>query len=396
MSPISALSAYRPCLSVFVVWHPSYNLGQPIARRVYSHLCRDVQAPTSRGIGVPVFFRSAAQSDAVSLPLDAPLDAAHHTAVIVLVDDNMINGNGWDGYVEKIWLATQASGTKHRLFPVRLSEHAFNLSKEIQECNYLRLNAKDDDSRMDELLVRLTHELCRQLLGKKRVADAATPGSTEASPLPVTLFLSHAKKDGEETAKKIRDYIQSTLPLKTFFDALDIAPGFSFKNEIDAGIERAALLVIQTDAYSSREWCQHEIMWAKKRQRPVVVVHAISQGEKRSFPYAGNVPTRRWDGSRTNDCECVVGDVLHQVLRFEYFRQHFETLRALYNFPKDVFATPCPPELLTGLYLCSGKSPPQLVVYPDPPLGAEELELLRQLAPNMTVTTPTLLVAEVA
>ncbi|MBK7585826.1 MAG: TIR domain-containing protein [Myxococcales bacterium] len=196
--------------------------------------------------------------------------------------------------------------------------------------------------------MRLTHELCRQLLGKKRVADASATDITEASPQPVTLFLSHAKRDGEETARSLRDYIQTTLPLKTFFDTLDIAPGFSFKNEIDAGIERSALLVIQTDAYSSREWCQHEIMWAKRRRRPVVVVHAISRGEKRSFPYAGNVPTRRWDPSRPDECERVVGDVLHEVLRFEYFRQHFETLRSLYDVPKDAHVTPCPPEAPHG------------------------------------------------
>ncbi|MBK7585825.1 MAG: hypothetical protein IPI67_37275 [Myxococcales bacterium] len=138
---------YRPCLSVFVVWHPSFSLGQAIAERVYSHLCRDVHAPTSRGIGAPVFFRSAAESEVSSLPMDVPIDAAHHTAVVVLVDDNMINGAGWDGFVDRIWRATEASGGVHRLFPVRLSEHAFNLSKEIQVCNYLRLNAKDDGAR---------------------------------------------------------------------------------------------------------------------------------------------------------------------------------------------------------------------------------------------------------
>ena len=34
------------------------------------------------------------------------------------------------------------------------------------------------------------------------------------------------------------------------------------------------MLVVQTDAYSTREWCQREVLWAKKYERPVLILHS--------------------------------------------------------------------------------------------------------------------------
>ena len=84
------------------------------------------------------------------------------------------------------------------------------------------------------------------------------------------------------------------LALDTSFDAINIAAGFSFEEEIDAGIDTAAFALIHTDAYASRVWCQYGVIRAKRHGRPIVVIHAIEEGEARSFPYIGNVPTIRW------------------------------------------------------------------------------------------------------
>jgi hypothetical protein len=160
-----------------------------------------------------------------------------------------------------------------------------------------------------------------------------------------------------------------------------------------SGIDDAALAVVHTGAYASRVWCQHEIIRAKRRGRPVVVIHAIEEGEARSFPYIGNVPTIRWRAGEPGRTEAVVGLVLHEVLRAEYFQQHFEDLRALFGVPDAVRALPRAPELLTGLALRAETAKVPYFVYPDPPLAAQEVELLTELDPSLRLTTPTFLFA---
>jgi len=214
------------------------------------------------------------------------------------------------------------------------------------------------------------------------------------SPPKMRLFISHAKLDGEKTALLLRDYIHKNLALDTFFDAIDIAAGFSFENEINAGIDTAAFAVVHTDAYASRVWCQHEVIRAKRHGRPIVVVHAIEEGEARSFPYIGNVPTIRWRAEDPPRVEAVVGLVLREVLRTEYFQQHFDDLKKLFDVPATVRALPRAPELLTCLALRADKNKVPYFVYPDPPLAKQELDLLTELDPNLRLTTPTLLFAK--
>jgi hypothetical protein len=208
------------------------------------------------------------------------------------------------------------------------------------------------------------------------------------------LFISHAKMDGEKAALMLRDYIHDNLALETFFDAIDIAAGFSFENEINAGIDSAAFAVVHTDAYASRVWCQHEVIRAKRHGRPIVVIHAIEEGEARSFPYIGNVPTIRWRAEEPARVEAVVGLVLREVLRTEYFQQHFDDLKKLFDVPDTVRALPRAPELLTCLALRAESDKVPYFVYPDPPLAKLELDLLTELDPKLRLTTPTLLFAK--
>src|SRR5262245_28119027 len=102
-TPESPAEAYRPPLVVYVVWHPKSVEGAALAGRIYGHLMRDPRQPSARGIGVPVYFRTSA--DPSEPPADIDFDRAHHTAVVVLVDDTMVAGwdKGWGRYVEGLW-----------------------------------------------------------------------------------------------------------------------------------------------------------------------------------------------------------------------------------------------------------------------------------------------------
>ena len=115
---------------------------------------------------------------------------------------------------------------------------------------------------------------------------------------PTKMFLSHTKMDlGKEprAVESLRDLLKSDQPIKTWYDSGDIPGGSRFAKEIEEGIEDSSLLCVITDNYSSREWCRKEVLLAKRKQRPIVVVDALSRCEIRSFPYIGNLPVIRWN-----------------------------------------------------------------------------------------------------
>ena len=384
---------YQPRLLIYVVWHPTFERGQKLAENIYAHFSRDPGRTNARGIGIPVFFRSAAVS-AGQVPPRIAVDAAQHTAIIVLVDPQMVIDDGWETYVDDLWNQAGAAPDRHRLFPVAFDDTAYQLSPQIGAVNYIRLQGQSAEAGVGFLLNRLTNELGRLLTQRPTLASFETEATKDTSPPKMRLFISHAKLDGEKTALVLRDYIHKNLALDTFFDAIDIAAGFSFENEINAGIDTAAFAVVHTDAYASRVWCQHEVIRAKRHGRPIVVVHAIEEGEARSFPYIGNVPTIRWRAEDPPRVEAVVGLVLREVLRTEYFQQHFDDLKKLFDVPATVRALPRAPELLTCLALRADKNKVPYFVYPDPPLAKQELDLLTELDPNLRLTTPTLLFAK--
>ena len=342
------------------------------------------------------------------------MDQARHTALVVLVDDALIarKQEGWAKYVTDLWAETNRPGSTHRLLPVMLSRHALGLAPQINGTNFIRLHETPETEQADQLLISLSHELCRLLLDEPRIEhDAAVPTLTISR--PVKVFISHAKKDGADLAEGIRDHIRSRSQLDTFFDKNDIPYGSEFGKVLRAGAESTALLVLQTDEYSTREWCQREVLWAKQAGRPVLVVHTVKAGEKRSFPYIGNVPVVRYDrpappglgneapgaaGTSTvppspASLDKILAPLLQEVLRIEHFRGHFEDLRELFDVREPVRPLTQAPELLTLVGLRKEGDQVKTFVYPEPPLGDQEIDLLREFDPKLTVITPVMLLA---
>jgi len=136
-----------------------------------------------------------------------------------------------------------------------------------------------------------------------------------------------------------------------------------------------------------------EALNAKLGWVPTVVVQAVERVEIRSFPYLGNLPTMRWPlpvGNSADPWGVVVGRLLYEVLRAAYFPKWTRYVTALYRVEGPVRALPYPPELLTVLSMRRQlqKHPNTLFVYPDPPLGTEELEILHESAPDLKIFTP--------
>lgn len=387
-----ATITYRPPLAVYVVWHLGFSGGQELADCIFSTISRKITDPLSRGIGIPVYFRSHGFSD-TGKPKPITLEEAEHTAVVVLISDEMVADGTWSTYVHALYDQIQNSGEKkHLLYPVSISKHAFNVGGNIPAANFIRVHEVEREVlKRDFLLTRLVHELCRLLYNKERISKAAPQ-----SPAPIKIFLSHAKRDGKDLALELKQYIDADTGLETFFDADDIAAGFKFPDELAANVEQSVLLVLHTDAYSSREWCRREVLLAKKHNCPIIVLNAFKNGESRSFPYMANVPNHRLKNlsveKRKPMLQRIVFQAMLETLRFKHQELMLRSLAHAYNLKVDndaVFALP--PEMITVHN--HRDSNHEIVIYPDPPLGDDEMELLTEYKPSIQFITPSYLPA---
>jgi hypothetical protein len=246
--------------------------------------------------------------------------------------------------------------------------------------NLVRLHEVAVDARRAVLLNRVTNALCRLIV------------DTDES---VCVFLSHAKSDGIDTTKKVRTFLQTGTGVDDFFDAQDLVEGSKWADVIRGSAARNVLLAIRTDAYATREWCRTEVLEAKLGGSPVIVLDALATFEPRGFPYLGNTPSVRWSGQNSQIAmEHLLSVILRETLRFRHFPARVADLCRAYHIPGDFHILPRPPELLTALRALSGdRAAAVRLVYPDPPLGTDELALIAELARGVEALTPTGLVA---
>lgn len=384
------MKRYKPLLAVYLVWHPSFETGKLVANDIYSYLSRNSDTPLIRGIGIPVFFRSIPQR-LKKTPIDIDLEEADYNAIIVLVDDHLFNDDDWNAFVKSLITKTNK---RNRIFPIAFSDNA----RYFEESTFGReqfINAKGIENKakfpqiLREIRSRLVHGFCRLLLEKQPVHEAEKDLRV---PAPVKLFVSHAKKDGEKEAKAFSDFVEGNTKLSTFFDVNDIADGYEFDTQIKKAITegQAAMVVFHSDEYAAREWCQIEVLTAKRYKSPIVVVHNIVVGETRSFPYLGNVPTIRLHEANFNQ---IIELTLYQILLNVFQRADLERVKALF-VPKGIesIELTSPPELFNFIDILSQKSKSKskkfMVLYPDPPLGTEEMRVLNDFEGTIQFLTP--------
>lgn len=327
--------------------------------------------PAVPGIRIPIYFTPDEGNLEPPEPLIAP--EAERVMVVLLADDYLAanartpveSGITWGDYVVRLRQLCDASPDIYKIVPIQLTRAGWPIDTRLDDLSVLRAWAVESSERCQLIARRLTNLLIRQL---------RQPASGQESP-PVTIFLSHTKLDLEHEPYVVRSLIEHLTvdhPEKIWFDSGDISVGSPFKDAIDRGVSDAALLAVLTDSYSSRSWCRREILLAKHYQRPVVVVDAVQDREIRSFPYAGNTPVIRWNG-RPQD---VIDLLLLETLRHAYAE---EFLKKQIREDDDIFQGS--PELVTIV-----NRKPKAVLYPDPPLGSEELSILETM--GIQVQTP--------
>ncbi|MDM0076909.1 toll/interleukin-1 receptor domain-containing protein [Variovorax sp. J2P1-59] len=336
---------------------------------------------------VPVHRRSATWDG----PQDGLLDAnprcidfgrAEWNVVVVLQDvDMMDHRERWGPYLANVMSRYAGNEAASTVIPIAFGDAGAAHFRELHEMPKHVLSGAPNEEGTRQLFVSLLNAILVML---------DPEGNRHAAGAGHAVFISHAKRDGldaaEKIARQLRDVMESLGP-QCFFDKASLIPGDEYPKRFEESIGRASLLALVTDTYHARPWCRWEMLCAKELGRPVVVAD-LSRGRiERSFPYIGNVPTIRLNDapeSLSNESvEVLIQALLSESLRIQLWRR----LAGRIAQEDDSLLTR-PPEL-SDLALIAASLPgrSRRVLYPDPPLSTEEIQLLSRAFPFIDLRT---------
>lgn len=342
-------------LSIHVLYHSAYKEGSSIYTMLYKALCRDSESPFMDGLDIPVYFQTGDDNGLTTMAKAG----TERCLILLLVDINMFCSSVWHNYIQK--LLQENADDKLKIVGVKLDSHAFSFLDGLSKDQMIVLQTESIMDNIDEFKTRLFEVIIRYLGGEKTKK--------------VSVFISHSKRDtgntGEVMAKEVRQFLFADTKLRSFFDVHDILDGYQFDQQIKENIKESLILVLFTDTYSSREWCRIEALTAKENKKPMVVVSQLQEGAERLFPYIGNVPSTVFHG----DWRPVINLLLRTAIDYIYESQLLESLCDEHS---DYL--PYPPEAHSLSVLKEDK---EVVFYPEPPLGNEELEVLNAISKQM-------------
>jgi hypothetical protein len=362
-------------LRIYVLWAPGSGESRRLAHLVAEHFDGLGMERDGVAVRLPVRFRSEPWDIGSVRPRAIDLGLAAHNAIVLLHDGHMHeDAREWDAYVADLRGAIEARGDADVYIPFGSPDGDPYLASDVaRHTHYARRDLwartlphqADRDARF---LLHLTFGLRQHL---RRVLG----GNGRDEPL----FVSHAKADGDSTARAIIDYVNDTrhdVPLQTFYDAMELAPGEDYEARFVSEIGRGTLLAIVSDIYDSRPWCIFELTTAKRARRPIVLADVGQVRTSRTYPYGANLPKVRVavDLERTGWIEQLLVQTLSEGLRCDLFQAQARR-RLTEAGLAEALVLPRPPELFD---LIDGEGLGRAIVYPDPPLGRMEAELLRK------------------
>ena len=329
-------------IAIHIISHKDFLDREEYNNEIYATFSKDLNDYLSRGINIPVFCYDS----------DKCVIRKHKyekNIVVILIDDKLV----LDKRENNLDYITDDKGLS--IISFAISKNSYKLSTFFEEKNLVRIYEYETiEEKLNATILDLAHFLCKSLTNHKQ-----------------KVFISHAKLDAKSLARDLQHYISTDTKLDSFFDANHIQESVSWSDDIEKGIMDSIVLVYYTDLYSSRLWCRKEILFAKKYDRPIVVVNLLKSKEDRSFPYMANVPIIKIDSFDDKNMKQILKCLLVESVR--YFYQHL----VLDNFLKEnnlegYIPLASVPELLTLI----NKGKCERFIYPDPPLGNEELEIL--------------------
>ena len=367
------MRSYVPPLQLHIVLSKDFVEGAKWSSHLQQWLGGNERLFAVPEPNIPLFVWS---NGAGAFPPDIGWAEARRTALILLVDDTLLAEPGWRAWAQRQWEARRPADL---LLPVTFTGKFTNGGPAFQVPNAVRLDVRPPADHAGDLLLLVTHALARWFQGR--------PGA----PRSTQLFISHAKAKlgnvaGRALAQKLKDFIDSRPAGDVFFDEVDISGGEDFAETLAQALDDASVIVLLTDAFSSRFWCGWEVVTSKEKLRPILVVNALEQGEVTSLAYLGKTPTIRWNAATPAEQDDpsmhrrIVAAALLEQLRLAHDVQHLGAIRKL-AFPAStgVSIAARPPELAT-----LPDRGPSILLHADPPLPQYELRLTKRQRPDLT------------
>lgn len=379
-----------PFFVLYVAWHPAFGEGHLIAKKLFEHYRRELYSNISGGTGLSVIYRHIPDPETLA-PAAIDFSESETSAVVLLIDERFSGDEHYVAWAKDLLLKTDEIGLSARVFPVAISSEATRMNLFEQAVRWDRWSDLLIDARLRCLTSDLNYQFCRML--RSYLEHLRHPNEAEAALeqylRKVQVFLSHSKHDadGERIAKQIRLHIFDGDGLASFFDVHDIPTGMRFDIVLLHQVKASAIVALHTDSFSSREWCRREIIEAKRWSVPLVVADCISDTDERGFPYMGNVPVVRMDPVKVDRIDAVIARLLDEVLKDFLWKCRVELAKRIIS--SNAVFLPRSPELVSLAALSDYQDEHVLVVYPDPPLGAEEQRLFEQIAPRFQLRSMT-------
>lgn len=351
---------FKTPLAIVVAYDKQFTGGLSIYEDLYHLLCRNANEPLIDGLDIPVYFQTN-QEDGIIYDVRKTINA-DKVVVLLLVDLCMFNSSAWTNYINE--LVNDDKNGVVKVLPVALCQYAFDINHELGKQQYIRLKSYDIRACWQEFLIRFYDDLIRTVCDSQE---------------KLQIFISHTKKDedrlGIEKANELKAYLRADTKLNSFYDANDILDGYSFGDQIKENLKKSLLVILETSTYSDREWCRIEAIVGKENHVPTVVVSLFNGLIPRTFPYLGNTPKIRFDGNWD--------EVICLLLRTALDKYYEE--RYLDNFSQaNSKVIPMMPEFI-NIGKVDGVNQ---ILYPEPPLGNEELEVVKRQFPTITFNTP--------
>lgn len=409
---------FPPVLETYVIWHPTDQKGAEIA----SELVRYYQETPFTGLlggAVETYVRSEgwrSTDDAprpIPLPSEALLNGVPKPAIIAIVPilgmglaSTVQAGRGpWYEYLSALVQANSEHPEQVGIYPFHLDPKASAGTELGGLFNRYQALAAVDPSCPAEPREAI---LCRDL-SQALAQFAFTPQGCR-----LQIFISHTKHQNEEECVPeligLTRAVISRTRLRDFFDAQDLQPGQDWNRALRDNASTGALLALRTDLYSSREWCQREMLVAKNAGMPIVVLDALGRGENRGSFLMDHVPRRRVrrDSSGWNELDVrgALNLLVDECLKRALWNRQEALLRGSLAGSIGWWAPHAPEPTTLANWL--GTRPaasaplrhePLRILHPDPPLGPEERGVLDQMmaisgfVKGLDLLTPSLLSA---
>ena len=347
-------------LSIHVLYHSKYAEGQKVYEKLYQILCRNTRNPFADGLDIPVFFGTDVDGHVVMV--DDSI--SEKTIVLLLIDSNMRIDKIWQDFVKTTIIAHPRT---YNLYCVDLYKYAFEFLPEIKYSQFIGYQSESLLLHWSEFEARV-YDISIRLLEKE--------GKNQQK-----VFISHSKhdSDGKSHAEDLRDYlVHNATKLSYFFDVNSIMEGYAFNKQIEEGVKESIFITMVSNTYSDREWCRKELIEAKKNKIPVIGVYLLNGKVERMFPYIGNMPGVAYTG----DWQPVVNLLLRTALNQSYQEKLLKKYTADHD-EMDMLTTM--PEAFSFSFIDENKSK---IIYPEPPLCNEELNILKKIRPGVELITP--------